>query len=219
MSKQHKQRHAYGREQAPYGGSAAAPASYPGAAPQYPGMSQAAPGAGSLPPGYGGMPGYGSGEGYGAAQGPRAAGVEGEQGGSHGGYSRSMEHGQNTAHSHYEGHGHDAGSGYGAGYSGGASHGSTHGGYGLGGLPGAGLDSGWLQGMPAFLRTRHTEQFLLGAVIGAAATWVLTDEQLRGRIVKSAMKLYAGVAGGVEEVKEQMADIRAEVEAERQGDV
>lgn len=72
--------------------------------------------------------------------------------------------------------------------------------------------------MPAFLRNRSTEQFLLGALIGAAAAWVLSDEELRGKIVKSAIKLYAGVAGGVEEMKEQMADIRAEVEAERSGD-
>lgn len=86
------------------------------------------------------------------------------------------------------------------------------------GLNAAGLDGGLLQGMPAFLRTRNSEQFLLGALIGAAAAWVLSDEELRGKIVKSAMKLYAGVAGGFEEVKEQMADIRAEVEAERHGD-
>ncbi|ENO88637.1 hypothetical protein [Thauera linaloolentis] len=82
----------------------------------------------------------------------------------------------------------------------------------------AGLDGGLLQGMPAFLRTGNTEQFLLGALIGAAAAWVLSDEELRGKIVKSAMKLYTGVAGGFEEMKEQMADIRAEVEAERHGD-
>lgn len=86
------------------------------------------------------------------------------------------------------------------------------------GLNAAGLDAGLLQGMPAFLRTRTTEQFLLGALIGAAAAWVLSDEELRGKIVKSAIKLYTGVAGGFEEMKEQMADIRAEVEAERSGD-
>ncbi len=86
------------------------------------------------------------------------------------------------------------------------------------GLGAAGLDSGLLQGMPAFLRTRNSEQFLLGTLIGAAAAWVLSDEELRGKIVKSAMKLYAGVAGGFEEMKEQMADIRAEVEAEQHGD-
>jgi hypothetical protein len=86
------------------------------------------------------------------------------------------------------------------------------------GLGPTGLDGGLLQGMPAFLRTRNSEQFLLGALIGAAAAWVLSDEELRAKIVKSAMKLYAGVAGGFEEMKEQMADLRAEVEAEQHGD-
>lgn len=86
------------------------------------------------------------------------------------------------------------------------------------GLHAMGLDKGLLQDMPAFLRTRNTEQFILGALIGAAAAWVLSDEELRGKIVKSAIKLYTGVAGGFEEMKEQMADIRAEVEAERHGD-
>lgn len=84
-------------------------------------------------------------------------------------------------------------------------------------LNAAGLDAGLLQDVPAFLRSRSTEQFLLGALIGAAATWVLSDEELRGRIVKSAMKLYVGLAGGFEEMKEQVADIRAEVDAERDG--
>ena len=52
------------------------------------------------------------------------------------------------------------------------------------------------------------------ALIGAAAVYVLGDEQMRNKLLKTAMKLYAGIAGGVEEIKEQMADIRAEVEAE-----
>ncbi len=81
-----------------------------------------------------------------------------------------------------------------------------------------GMDAGLLQGLPAFLRSRNTEQFLLGALLGAAAAWVLSDEELRGKLVKSAMNMYAGVAGSFEEMKEQMADLKAEVEAERHGD-
>ncbi|MFT3663429.1 hypothetical protein [Piscinibacter sp.] len=60
-----------------------------------------------------------------------------------------------------------------------------------------------------------TEQFLLGAAVGAAAAWVLSDAELRGRLLKAGMRLYAGVAGGFEEMKEQMADLKAEVEVER----
>jgi hypothetical protein len=76
------------------------------------------------------------------------------------------------------------------------------------------LDAGLLQGMPAFLRSRNTEQFLLGAAVGAAAAWVLSDDELRGKLIKAGIKLYAGVAGGFEEMKEQLADIRSEVDAE-----
>lgn len=83
---------------------------------------------------------------------------------------------------------------------------------------GLGAGNGWMQQLPAFLRSSSAEQFVIGALVGAAAAWVLADDELRGKIVKSALKLYAGVAGGFEEMKEQMADLKAEVEAERQGD-
>lgn len=110
------------------------------------------------------------------------------------------------------------------GWHGGAYHRQGYGyGYGNGafggGFPGAGLfDAGLLQNMPAFLRSGNAEQFLLGAVLGATAAWVLTDEELRGKLIKAGMKLYAGIAGGFEEMKEQMADIKAEVAAERHGE-
>lgn len=61
---------------------------------------------------------------------------------------------------------------------------------------------------------RPNEQFMLGALLGAAAIYVLGDEKLRGKIIKSGMNLYASVIGGLEEMKEQAADIRAELEAE-----
>ena len=44
---------------------------------------------------------------------------------------------------------------------------------------------------------------------------MLTDDELRNKLVRMGMKLYAGIAGGFEEIKEQMADLRAEVEAEQ----
>lgn len=62
---------------------------------------------------------------------------------------------------------------------------------------------------------RPNEQFLLGALIGAAAAYVLGDEKLRGKLMKSGMNLYASLIGGFEELKEQAADIHAEMEAER----
>lgn len=71
--------------------------------------------------------------------------------------------------------------------------------------------------MSSLFPSQHTDQFLMGLVIGTGAAWVLGDEEIRGKLIKAAMKVYAGVAGSVEEVKEQMADIRAEVAAERHG--
>lgn len=85
----------------------------------------------------------------------------------------------------------------------------------LNGTPGA--DRGFLNGLQGMVGSRHTEQFVLGALIGAAAVYVLGDEEMRNKLLKSAMKLYAGIAGGFEEIKEQVADIRAEVEAETRG--
>ncbi|WP_246264103.1 DUF5132 domain-containing protein [Aromatoleum toluvorans] len=92
-------------------------------------------------------------------------------------------------------------------------------GYGMpaGGAAGHGFDEGLLKAMPGLLKSRQYDQFLLGAAIGAAAAYVLGDEELRGKLLKTGMKLYAGLLGGVEEFKEQMADLKAEVEAEQHG--
>jgi hypothetical protein len=74
----------------------------------------------------------------------------------------------------------------------------------------------WLTalGLPRGFGAGTSEQFIIGALIGAGAAYVLSDEELRGKIMKSAMKLYTGLAGGVEEFKEQIADLKAEIEAE-----
>ncbi len=64
-------------------------------------------------------------------------------------------------------------------------------------------------------QAKPNEQFLLGALLGAGAAYVLGDEKLRGRLMKAGMNLYASLLGGMEELKEQAADVRAEVEAER----
>lgn len=76
---------------------------------------------------------------------------------------------------------------------------------------------GMMGGLANMLPAGRTEQFLLGAVIGAAAAYVLSDEELRGKLMKSGLKLYSSLMGGYAEFKEQMADMQAEVEAERQG--
>ena len=101
------------------------------------------------------------------------------------------------------GYGQGWGEGYGPGY-----------GEGIPGLEKA-LDKGLLHSLKGLAGSRGSEQFLLGAALGAAAAYVLTDDELRNKLVRMGMKLYAGIAGGFEEIKEQMADLRAEVEAEQ----
>lgn len=61
---------------------------------------------------------------------------------------------------------------------------------------------------------RQTEQFILGAVVGAAAVYILGDEQTRHKVIKAGMTLYTNLMGEFEEIKEQMADIQAEIQAE-----
>jgi hypothetical protein len=43
---------------------------------------------------------------------------------------------------------------------------------------------------------------------------VLGNEETRARIIKAGVNLYAGLAGGLEEIKEQFADIQAELGAQ-----
>jgi hypothetical protein len=78
-------------------------------------------------------------------------------------------------------------------------------------------NGGVFAGLARMLPSGRTEQFLLGAAIGAAAAYVLSDEELRGKLIASGVKLYAGLVGGLEEVKEQVADIQAELQAEQSG--
>lgn len=76
---------------------------------------------------------------------------------------------------------------------------------------------GPLGGLGARLGGANMQQFLMGALLGGAAAYVLSDAELREKILKGAMKLYGGVMGGFEEMKEQMADIKAEMEAKQGG--
>jgi hypothetical protein len=59
------------------------------------------------------------------------------------------------------------------------------------------------------------QQFLAGALLGVAVTYVIGDEALRGKLLRAGMRLYTDLAGGFAEIKEQMADIEAELAAEQ----
>jgi hypothetical protein len=78
---------------------------------------------------------------------------------------------------------------------------------------------GMLGNLGGLLPKGRNEQFLLGLLLGGVAAYVLADDELRGKLFKGAIKAYAGVMGSVAEMKEQFADLSAEVEAEQSGAV
>lgn len=82
---------------------------------------------------------------------------------------------------------------------------------------GQGQNQGMLAGLGRLLPQGRTEQFLLGLLLGGATAYVLADEDLRGKLFKGALKAYAGMMGNVAEMKEQLADLQAEVLAEQNG--
>ncbi len=68
---------------------------------------------------------------------------------------------------------------------------------------GDGAMSGWL----AF----SSDSYLKGFLAGAAVTFLLTNRTLQKTLVKGAVKLWTSVQGGVEEIKEQIQDVKAEM--------
>lgn len=75
--------------------------------------------------------------------------------------------------------------------------------------------AGGPQSLLNWLGTGQKEQFLLGLVVGAGAAWLLSDENLRRKILKAGLDTYTNMVGGMEELKEQIADLQAELDAER----
>ncbi len=59
-------------------------------------------------------------------------------------------------------------------------------------------------------------KFLLGVVVGGVATYLLTNDDAQKAIIKTGMKLFSKVAGGVEEIKEKIMDAQAEIEQEKE---
>jgi hypothetical protein len=57
------------------------------------------------------------------------------------------------------------------------------------------------------------QQALIWAALGAAVAWVLSDPEVRDKLIKQAMKLYGELVVGIEEMKEKVSDMKAEVDA------
>ncbi|ADK83922.1 hypothetical protein Deba_0550 [Desulfarculus baarsii DSM 2075] len=71
-------------------------------------------------------------------------------------------------------------------------------------------DGGWLSfNDPCYLR---------GLLIGAGVALVLGNPAVQKAVVRGAMKLWAGLQYSIEEVKEQIEDVKAEMAVAKQGE-
>jgi hypothetical protein len=69
------------------------------------------------------------------------------------------------------------------------------------------------QNSGSLLNVTH-DRFIKGALIGAAAAYLLTNEQVQRTLIKSAVRTWSLVQSSVEEVKERFHDAEAEIQAE-----
>jgi len=56
--------------------------------------------------------------------------------------------------------------------------------------------------------------YVKGFVIGAGVALILTNPAVKKALVKGVVKLWGGLQGGVEELKEQIRDVQAEMGGE-----
>ncbi len=56
-----------------------------------------------------------------------------------------------------------------------------------------------------------SDRFMKGLILGAAATYVLTNESVQRAAIKSAVQAWSTLQGGVEELKERFQDAEAEL--------
>ena len=75
-----------------------------------------------------------------------------------------------------------------------------------------------LDGLRAVLPETASGQLLVGVLICGALTYVLSDEKLREKIIRQGVQGFSSLAGAMAELKEQIADIQAEVAAGQSGD-
>jgi hypothetical protein len=70
------------------------------------------------------------------------------------------------------------------------------------------------QGMPQRAQSSSIlprDRFLKGLLIGAAATYLLTNEQVQRTAIKGVVQAWSLLQGGLEEVKERFGDAQAEI--------
>lgn len=71
--------------------------------------------------------------------------------------------------------------------------------------PGAALASWFNVSDPAYVK---------GLLLGAGAALVLTNPTVQKALVGGAVRVWAAVQGGIEEIKEQIEDVKAELSRE-----
>jgi len=72
-----------------------------------------------------------------------------------------------------------------------------------------------VQNNTSLLGTFDTNQFLLGALIGVAGAYLLTNEKAQKAVFKTVAKGGAMFSAGLEELKERFEDAQAELDAEQ----
>lgn len=60
------------------------------------------------------------------------------------------------------------------------------------------------------------DRFVKGMLIGAAATYLLTNEQVQRALIKGIVQVWSLVQGGLEEIKERFGDAQAELNHAKQ---
>ncbi|QEY31431.1 YtxH domain-containing protein [Synechococcus sp. RSCCF101] len=83
---------------------------------------------------------------------------------------------------------------------------------------GNGSSAGWAdpprQAPPAAPQPTSTmQQALIWLAIGAAIAYILSDREIRDKLLRQMMKLYSDVVVGFEEMKATVSDMKAEVDA------
>lgn len=68
-------------------------------------------------------------------------------------------------------------------------------------------------GLASWYNFRHPD-YLKGLLLGAGAALVLTNPAVQKAMVGGAVRLWAAVQGGIEEMKEQIEDVKAELSRE-----
>lgn len=61
------------------------------------------------------------------------------------------------------------------------------------------------------------DRFMKGLLIGAAATYLLTNEQVQRTAIKGVVRAWSLLQGGVEEIKERFGDAEAELRHANRG--